>query len=80
MKGFVFLFMMLCCLCGFVAAEKNGPKVFVSVDMEGIWGVVHSDQVSGQGQDYGQARKWMADDFIQGFKLMRALIALAAYQ
>jgi len=53
--------MMLCFLCGFVAAEKKGPKVFISVDMEGIWGVVNSDQVSTQGQDYGQARKWMAE-------------------
>ncbi len=46
-------------LCG---AEKTGIKVFISVDMEGIWGVVHGDQVSAEGRDYGTARKWMAGD------------------
>jgi len=44
------------------AAEKAGPKVFISVDMEGIWGVVHGDQTSSTGHDYGAARKWMAED------------------
>lgn len=42
-------------------AQKKGTKVFVSVDMEGIWGVVHSEQVS-PGGDYGHARRWMAGD------------------
>lgn len=45
-----------------LTAQKAGPKVFISVDMEGIWGVVHGDQTSAQGQDYGPARKWMAED------------------
>ena len=44
------------------AAEKAGPKVFISVDMEGIWGVVHGDQTSPASPEYGPARKWMADD------------------
>lgn len=44
------------------AAEKAPLKVFISVDMEGIWGVVHSDQTSSDGKDYGLARRWMADD------------------
>jgi len=43
-------------------AQKAGPKVFISVDMEGIWGVVHGSQTSSEGSDYNQARKWMADD------------------
>jgi D-amino peptidase len=41
---------------------KAGPKVFISVDMEGIWGVVHGDQVSATSPEYGPARKWMAED------------------
>ena len=46
-----------------LAAQKKEPvKVFVSVDMEGIWGVVHGDQTSPQGGGYGAARKWMAQD------------------
>lgn len=43
-------------------AAKTGPKVFVSVDMEGIWGVVASEQVSMASPEYTAARKWMAED------------------
>ncbi len=43
-------------------AQKGAPKVFISVDMEGIWGVVHGDQTSPGSPDYGAARRWMADD------------------
>jgi D-amino peptidase len=45
-----------------VAAQKAGPKVFVSVDMEGIWGVVHADQTSPSSPEYGAARRWMVED------------------
>jgi len=44
------------------AQQKAGPKVYISVDMEGIWGVVHGDQTSAAGEGYGAARKWMAED------------------
>ncbi len=44
------------------AVPKAGPKVYVSVDMEGIWGVVHGDQTSAAGGDYGPARRWMVED------------------
>lgn len=62
MKRIAYIFLMLVSLTGLLAAEKAGPKVFISVDMEGIWGVVHGDQTSAEGRDYGPARKWMADD------------------
>lgn len=42
-------------------SEAQKLKVFVSVDMEGITGVVHSDQ-TGTGADYNMARKWMTED------------------
>ena len=42
--------------------EKAGLKVFISVDMEGITGVVHGEQTSLEGREYGPARKWMAED------------------
>lgn len=45
-----------------LSAQKTGPKVYVSVDMEGIWGIVHGDQVNSTTSDYGSARKWMAED------------------
>jgi D-amino peptidase len=37
-------------------------KVFISVDMEGIAGVVNGDQTSSAGKDYGIARRWMTEE------------------
>jgi len=34
-------------------------KVYVSVDMEGIAGVVHTDQTRRSGNDFDKARRWM---------------------
>jgi D-amino peptidase len=45
-----------------LAAQKTGPKVYISVDMEGIWGVVHADQTSAAGGGYADARRWMVGD------------------
>jgi D-amino peptidase len=45
------------------AAPQKAPlRIFISVDMEGISGVVHSDQVSAGTPEYAAARKWMAQD------------------
>ena len=62
MKKIGYATLVLTLLASLLAAEKAAPKVFISVDMEGIWGVVHGDQTSAQGYDYGAARKWMAED------------------
>ncbi len=48
-------------ISGQVTAQK-GPKIFISVDMEGIWGVVHGEQVNPGSTEYASARKWMAED------------------
>lgn len=37
-------------------------KVFISVDMEGIAGIVHPDQTSSSGKDYNIARQWMTQE------------------
>lgn len=37
-------------------------KVYISVDMEGIAGVVHSDQTSSSGKDYNLARRWTTEE------------------
>lgn len=37
-------------------------KVLISVDMEGITGVVNGDQTSSSGSGYGLAREWMTED------------------
>lgn len=42
--------------------QKAGPKVYISADMEGIWGVVHGQQTSASSPEYGPARRWMAED------------------
>jgi D-amino peptidase len=44
------------------AAVETPLKVFISVDMEGISGIVHSDQVTPGTPEYSAARKWMARD------------------
>ncbi|HOW84917.1 MAG TPA: M55 family metallopeptidase [Candidatus Aminicenantes bacterium] len=43
-------------------APKPPLKIFISVDMEGIWGVVNSEQTSAGNPEYANARKWMAQD------------------
>ena len=44
------------------AQQKPGLKVFISVDMEGISGIVHSDQTTAGTPEYASGRKWMAQD------------------
>ena len=53
----------LCVLC-FAAQQAVRPalKVFISVDMEGISGIVHSDQTTSGTAEYAAGRKWMAQD------------------
>ena len=64
MKKNVMLLASLVILAGLCAAQQPKPKlkVYISADMEGVWGVVHSDQTSPESPEYGPARKWMTDD------------------
>ena len=62
MKKWLVVFTMCAVITSLAAGQKIGPKVFISVDMEGIWGVVHGDQVSSASPEYGPARRWMVDD------------------
>jgi D-amino peptidase len=63
-KKNVMLLASLVILAGLCAAQQPKPKlkVYISADMEGVWGVVHSDQTSPESPEYGPARKWMTDD------------------
>jgi D-amino peptidase len=45
-----------------VSYGQEKLKVFISVDMEGIAGIVNGDQTSSSGRDYGIARKWMTEE------------------
>ena len=60
----IVVFVCFLALCGLAAAaQTKAPlKVFISADMEGIWGVVHGDHTSPTGGDYQHSRKWMAED------------------
>ena len=44
------------------AEQRQSLKIYISADMEGITGVVSTDQTSPEGRDYEAARKWMTDD------------------
>lgn len=43
-------------------SQAQKLKVFISVDMEGITGLVSSDQVGRGGSDYQMARRWMTEE------------------
>ena len=55
---FVFIFSTLCSF----AQTTQGLKVFISVDMEGITGVVNSEEVNRTGKDYDYFRALMAKE------------------
>ena len=55
------LFVVVVGLTGYCLSQGK-LKVYISVDMEGIAGVVHSDQTSSSGQDYNLARRWTTDE------------------
>jgi D-amino peptidase len=63
MKKLIVLICVLV-LCGSaMPVRAQAPlKVYISVDMEGIWGVVHGDHTNSTAGDYQHARKWMAED------------------
>lgn len=62
--SFVLLTMAAFTLCAIVAAAQQKPKlkVFISVDMEGISGIVHGDQTTAGTAEYAVGCKWMAED------------------
>jgi len=64
-KEFI-LFIVICLFMFLIATEisygQEKIKVYISVDIEGIAGVVNGDQTSSSGNDYGIARKWMTQE------------------
>lgn len=61
-RTIAFLGALILLIAPATTAQKRGPKVFISADMEGIWGVVHGNQTSDTSPEYGPARRWMAED------------------
>ncbi len=66
MKRMVILSVLVCSIVFLFASElsysQEKLKVFISVDMEGITGVVNGEQTSSSGSDYSLARRWMTED------------------
>jgi D-amino peptidase len=62
-KKFLVMGILIGALCLVGEAEPaEGLKVFISVDMEGIAGVVTSEECSRSGQDYGLFRRIMTEE------------------
>lgn len=66
-----FLFILLVLISASQLAARTWPasltpppalKIYISVDVEGIWGVVHGNQCSADSPEYQIARKWMTQD------------------
>jgi D-amino peptidase len=53
-------FLLLFALSPFTAHGQDGPKVFISVDMEGITGVANWEETGRAGKDYDYFRRLMA--------------------
>ena len=62
MKKKVILVCLTFFLMAFVARAEKGFKVFISVDMEGVGGVIHWEDVSRKGKDYSLFRRLMTDE------------------
>ncbi len=54
--------LVLFCLCSILLAKEKGPKIYISVDMEGIGAIVNSDQTGPSGFEYSKGRKLMTDE------------------
>jgi len=60
--GALAVFAFATCIIFVAAQQKPALKVFISVDMEGISGIVHGDQTTPGTAEYAAGRKWMAQD------------------
>jgi D-amino peptidase len=53
-------------------AQPAAPKVFISVDMEGVTGTVQPAQLGPQGFEYGRAREWMTGEALAAIEAAKA--------
>jgi D-amino peptidase len=53
-------------------ADGDGIKLFISVDMEGVVGVVTGDHLGPEGFEYQQAREWMTEELLAAIEAARA--------
>ena len=62
MKRLIFSIIVFLLIGSSAYSQKKGLKVFISVDMEGVTGVVHWEEVSRTGKDYDLFRKIMTQE------------------
>ena len=63
------LWLSLC--TGTALAEEGGLKLLISVDMEGVVGVVTADQLGPEGFEYQRAREWMTGELLAAIEAAR---------
>ncbi|UCC84978.1 MAG: M55 family metallopeptidase [Gemmatimonadota bacterium] len=51
---------------------QDGHKIYISVDMEGVVGVVSGDHLGPSGFEYGRAREWMTNEVLAAIEGARA--------
>jgi D-amino peptidase len=51
---------------------QDGYRIYISVDMEGVVGVVTGDQLGPSGFEYGRAREWMTNEVLAAIEGARA--------
>jgi len=51
--------------------QDEGLKLFISVDMEGVVGVVTADQLGPSGFEYQRAREWMTEELVAAINAAR---------
>ncbi len=56
---------------GTTRAQDDGLKLLISVDMEGVVGVVTADQLGPEGFEYQQAREWMTGELLAAIAAAR---------
>jgi D-amino peptidase len=62
MKRLIVSVIVLLLIGSLAYSQEKGMKVFISVDMEGVTGVVHWEEVSRKGKDYDLFRKIMTQE------------------
>jgi D-amino peptidase len=72
MRHVASLILILACVASPAAGQTRARKVFISVDMEGISGIVGPDQLNASGAEYNRSRKLMADDVNAAIRGARA--------
>jgi D-amino peptidase len=63
--------MLLVLFSGRLGAQ-DGHKIYISVDMEGVVGVVTGDHLGPSGFEYGKAREWVTNEVLAAIEGARA--------